>query len=247
MGYGWRSLWVVLGLALVCRWGVAQIGPRYVIEVAAAGHTPVATQGQVQAAGKGLVLIRFQGLAILAVAADAEAYSEEAVRGWPAADLLLVLPARIGRYEGMAPLRAVRDGLPVIVSEPMAGAVAATAPLLAASTGGPTLYPMQGWDAMELRKQSARLRVTAMAGPPGPVAVAGYLLEVGNGRVAYRVYLSCVEEEGNGLAQRLPGADLAVLPAAVGPRLLVLNRGQPAHAEPAALTAAGYGFKALRR
>lgn len=236
MRYGYRALAVVLLLALACRWGVAQVGPRYVIELPGKGGA-VAAQGHLQLAGKGLVLIRFQGLSILAVDADAEAYSQDAVLGWPAADLLLVLPASAGRYDGLAPLSALRADMPVIVAESAgAGAV-----------HGPKLYPMQPWNTLDLRKQRTRLRVTAMPGAPGTVAIAGYLLEMGNSRASYRLYASGAEDQAALLAQRLPGADIALLPGRAGPHLLALNRGAPAHGEPAALTAAGYAFKALKR
>lgn len=241
MGYGLRAVLVVLLLALVCRWGVAQVGPRYVIELPGGGAA-AASQGRVQLAGRGLVLIRFQALTILAVDADAEAYSQDWVHSWPAADLLLVLPASSGRYEGLAPLSALRDGVPVIVAE-TAGATDAAG--LAAA--GPRLYPMQPWNTLDLRKHGARLRVTAMPGLPGTVAVAGYLLEVGNSRASYRLYAGAAGDEAAALAQRLPGADAALLSGRDGPQLLALNRGAPPPKQPAALTAAGYAFKPIRR
>ncbi|MYM33637.1 hypothetical protein GTP38_04705 [Duganella sp. FT94W] len=226
---------MVLLLALVCRWGVAQVGPRYVIELPGTA-APAASQGRVQLAGKGLVLIRFQGLSVLVVAADAESYCQEAVPDWPAADLLVILPASAGRYEGLAPLRVLRDGVPVIVAE---GAVDG-----GGGAPGPRLYPMQPWNTLDLRKHGTRLRVTALPGRPGTAALAGYLLDLGNRRASYRVYAGGAEDE---LAQRLPGADLALLPAQGGTRVLALNRGTPDPGEPATLTAAGYAFNALKR
>jgi hypothetical protein len=252
MGYGLRAVLVVALLALVCRWGVAQVGPRYVIELPG-GTADAATQGRLQLAGKGLVLMRFQDLRLLAVAADGEAYSQESVQSWPAADLVLVLPASAGRYDGVAPLEALRNGVPVVVAQ-QASAGAERADLAGGANrgadvaGGPRLYPMQPWNALDLRKHGTRLRVTAMPGPAGTVAVAGYLIEVGNSRSSYRLYAGAVEDEAAVLAQRLPGADMALLPGHDGPQLLALNRGAPpARAEPAALTAAGHVFKPLRR
>ncbi|MHA4868301.1 hypothetical protein ACXZ1M_11395 [Duganella sp. PWIR1] len=246
MNYGVRTVAVVVLLALACKWGVAQIGPRYVLELPGqAGAKVGMAQGSVQLAGAGLALIRFQGLSILAVEADSEAYAEQAVRDWPAADLLLVLPAGAGRYGGLAPLRALRGDVPVIVAEGAEVAGAGGAAGLA--DGVPQLYPMQVWNTLDLRKQNTRLRVTAMAGAPGTRGVAGFMLEVGNSRASYRVYVGCMEDETGTLAQRLPGADLALLPARGAPLLLALNRGAPGKGEPAALTAAGYAFTALRR
>lgn len=244
MNHGVRTIAVVALLALACKWGVAQIGPRYVLELRGqAGATVGMAQGRVQLAGAGLALIRFQGLSILAVEADSEAYAHDAVRDWPAADVLLVLPAGAGRYGGLAPLRALRGSVPVIVAEAAESAGGTAAP----ADGGPRLYPMQVWNTLDLRKQNTRLRVTAMAGAPGTRGVAGFMLEVGNSRSSYRVYVGCVEDERATLAQRLPGADLALLPARGAPLLLALNRGAPSKEEPAALTAAGYAFTALRR
>ncbi|MRW93417.1 hypothetical protein GJ699_25845 [Duganella sp. FT80W] len=248
--HGLRAILVVLMLALVCRWGVAQIGPRYVIDASGNGNggpagTSSSTQGRVQPIGKGLLLISFQGLTLLAVDADAEAYSPELVRQWPAADLLLLTPASAGRYDGLAPLWALRDGLPVVVTEPAGGMPAGAA----ATTGGPRLYPLQVWNTLDLRKRGTRLHVTAMPGGSGTAAVAGYLLELGDSRASYRLYLgrSGVVEGAVQLAQRLPGADLALLPGREGALLLRLNRGAPKPVDPVALTATGYAFKAIRR
>lgn len=234
-----RLLLVVLLLTLVCRWGVAQVGPRYVIELPG-GAATASTHGSVALAGKGLVLIRFQGLSVLVVEADAEAYCQEVVPDWPLADLLLVLPASAGRYDGLAPLRTLRDGVPVIVAE--VASRGAESP-----SSGPKLYPMQPWNTLDLRKHAARLRVTAMPGAPGTTALAGYLLEVGNSRTSYRVYAGAVDDEAAALARRLPGADLALLPGQGGAHLLALNRGMPRDTAPAALTAAGYAFTARKR
>ncbi|HEX5342478.1 MAG TPA: hypothetical protein VFX55_08300 [Duganella sp.] len=234
-----RTLTVVAVLALACSWGVAQIGPRHVIELRSQGGGTVGmAQGKVQLAGKGLALIRFQGLSVLAVDADGEAYSKDAVASWPAADVLLVLPPGAGRYDGLAPLQALRSGVPVIVADGDG---------MAAGASGAQLYPLQVWNTLDLRKQNTRLRVTAMAGAPGARGVAGFMLELGNSRSSYRVYLSCREDEAAALAQRLPGADLAVLPARGAPLLVALNRGMPARGEPAALTTAGYAFTAIKR
>ncbi|MYM94376.1 hypothetical protein [Duganella vulcania] len=247
--YGWRAVIVLVLLALGCRVGLAQIGPRYVIELEGAAQAAPTAPGRVQLAGKGLALIRFQGLTILTVGADADAYSAEAARRWPAADLLLVTPASSGRYGGVAPLASLGK-LPVIVVEPVAAGLASAKSVLRP----PQFYPMQTWDALHLRKGKTRLRVTALPGPPGSVNVAGFMLEVGNSWASYRLYVSCepVGADAAGvLAQRLPGADLALLPDRNAPLLLALQRAAPpaagAAARPAALTEAGHAFKAIKR
>jgi hypothetical protein len=41
---------------------------------------------------------------VLAVDADGEALQQRSGGGWPAADVLLVLPSAAGRYAGLAPV-----------------------------------------------------------------------------------------------------------------------------------------------
>jgi len=236
--YGMVAL---LLLALGCPAVLAQIGPRYAVNIKP-DLRGVAPQGRVELAGPGLALIRYQGLAILAVGADAEAYSAEAARHWPAADLLVITPAGAGRYSGLAPLSALH-GLHVVLPEPTAGL---TVPPMPVGTG-PRWYPMHTWDALHLRKGKTRLRVTAMPGQPGTAQVAGFVLELGNGRASYRLYLSCLpleDAEWRTLPDRLPGADLALAPGQQALQLLPLRRLPPT---PVVLTPAGYAFSAIRR
>ncbi|MYM40444.1 hypothetical protein GTP27_14030 [Pseudoduganella sp. CY13W] len=242
--YGWRALGVLALLVFGCRLGVAQVGPRYVLALDSAPlRSAPPPAGQVQLAGKGLALISFQGLRILALGADAEAYSAEAMAQWPQADLLVLTPAASGRYEGFAPLSA-RGGLPVIVVADERAPAVAAAPL-------PALYPMQLWDALHLNKGPVRLRVTALPGGAGSSELAGFMLDMGNGRASYRLYVSCLplaQSDAQALGQRLPGADLVLLPHGQTPQLLAL-RGLTAAGEtvPVALTAAGHHFKPVRR
>ena len=254
-GVGLGAVAVALLLALVCEAGLAQMGPRYVIDAAAGADAGGPARGRVQLGGKGLALIRFRGLRVLAVGADADAYSAESVRDWPAADLVLVTPANVGRYDGLAPLAALRR-LPVILVEPFDSATVPPLPAPSSAVGddGPRYYPMQTWDALHLRKGKGRsqdktwLRVTAVPGGPGTAHVAGFVLEMGNRQTSYRLYVSCqalAADDIEALSRRLPGADLALLPARDGPRLLPLRRAETG--EPAALTTAGYTFIAIRR
>lgn len=266
-GVGGRAVLVAMLLALVCKIGVAQIGPRYVIDArgvdagaAAAARGPA--RGSVHLVGKGLALIRFRGLRVLTVDADADAYSAEAVRDWPAADLVLLTPASAGRYAGLAPLAGLR-GVPVVLVEPTDGVTVAP---VAIREDGPRHYPMRPWDALHLRQGKGKgatwLRVTAVPGRPGTAHVAGFVLELGHRQVSYRLYVGC-EGQGDdgidGLSQRLPGVDLALLRARDGPNLLSLRTTGAAQEEsagaeaaaragqPAALTADGYPFSAIRR
>jgi hypothetical protein len=237
---------MVVAMGLGAQLVVAQSGPRRT-EPARAVSTdaPVLGQGRVQLVGNGLALIRFQGLAVLAVAADAEAYSKEAVADWPVADLLLLMP---GRYRGLAPLKALRNAMPVIVAGQHGETTVAPSPIRQ------QLHAMPAWSTFDLNKRDARrgtrLQLTALPGPPGTVAVAGFMLELGDRKTSYRVYVSCEALDGEALAalpQRLPGADLALLPARGAPQLLVLQRAAHPVGEPTALTAAGYAFTPLKR
>ncbi|MYM23644.1 hypothetical protein GTP46_13395 [Duganella sp. FT135W] len=238
MGYGVRAVVVVAVLALACSWGVAQIGPRYVIELRSqGGSTEGMARGRVQLAGRGMALVRFQGLSVLTVDADTQSYSDEEARNWPEADLVLVTPPTAGHFFGLGPLMKP-PGRPAIVP---------LAPGETISSKGMQLYPMAAWETLDLRKANTKLRVTAMAGAQGTRGVAGFMLELGNSRSSYRVYVSCAEDEAAALAQRLPGADLALVPARGAPRLLALNRGAPLKDVPAVLTAAGYAFTADKR
>lgn len=233
----------LLLLALGCPVVLAQIGPRYAVDIKA-DPGGVAQPGRVELAGPGLALIRYQGLAILAVGADADAYSAEAVQHWPAADVLVMTPASAGRYGGLAPLSTLH-GLHVVLPEPTAGPTVPPMPV----GSGPRWYPMHTWDALHVRKGRTRLRVTAMPGQPGTAHVAGFVLELGNGRVSYRLYLSCeplADADWRTLPDRLPGADLALAPLQQALQLLPLRRSAPAPI-PVALTPAGYAFTAIRR
>jgi len=143
--FGWGAAVMVVALGLATQLVVAQIGPRHAAP-ARERVLPASGQGRVELVGDGLALIRFQGLAILTVAADAEAYSKEAVADWPVADLLLLMP---GRYRGLAPLQALRNNMPVIV----AGQHGETT---VAPSAVRQLHAMPAWATFDLSKRDAR-------------------------------------------------------------------------------------------
>jgi hypothetical protein len=92
---------------------------------------------------------------------------------------------------------------------------------------------MQTWDALHLRKGKTRLRVTALPGRAGHVARRR--IHAGSGQRSPVVPALCQlrvlgRDEAGLLAQRLPGADLVLLPAGNAPQLLVL--GPPETAQP---------------
>lgn len=236
--------WLVL-LALLCRVVIAEAGPRHVIvlpELASASPPALAArQGVLTPLAHGLLLIRYENLAILALsaegAADAGAHDGQAVSHWPRADLLLVLPAGNGRYQSVAPLARLH-GLAVVMAAP--------APAPAAALPGPALYPLHTWEALALRKGRSALRVTAMQGEPGNAEVAGFMLELGGNRAAVRLYLTgqvLGAGQRQAISARMPGMDFALIPAGEPASWLLQGAG----GAPAALTADGYRFTARKR
>ena len=199
--YGWRVILVMGLLVLGCRLGIAQIGPRYVLELPRAAHAASAAgKGELLMLGKGVMLLRFQDLAVLLLNADVLA--DDSGAGWPKADLAVVTSAR-GWMErcGSLAAAAVHRKLPMIVAE-LDSAPAAEAPC----------YPLQTWDMLNLHKGKTRLWTTAMAGAAGVPGVGGFMLDLGDGHAGYRVYLSAEqslsEADGSALLERLPGVDM---------------------------------------
>jgi len=201
--YGLRAILVMVLLALGCRIGIAQIGPRYVLDLT--GKAPAKggnNKGQVYMLSKGVMLLRFQDLSLLMLNADV--LDDESGVNWPAVDLAVATSSH-GWMEGCGTLAkaAARRKLPLIVAE-AEGAAPAAAPC----------YPMQTWDMLNLRKGKMRLRATAMAGAAGVPGVGGFMLDVGDNHLSYRVYLSAEQslsdQEADALLERLPGADMLV-------------------------------------
>lgn len=211
--YGWRAALVMALLALGCRIGIAQIGPRYVLELPFSGARSIdASKGQVQMLGGGLALVRFQDLSVLALNADTLA--DDTGESWPAADLAVVTSAR-GWMAGCPALAraAARRNLPLVVAGQED------------SAPKPSCYPMQAWDTLYLRKGATRLRATAMAGAAGVPGVGGFMLELGNAHANYRVYLSAEAERADVLLARLPGADMLLLQDGKTQQLAARRRG----------------------
>ncbi|MCX7293509.1 hypothetical protein [Janthinobacterium sp.] len=109
------------------------------------------------------------------------------------------------RYRGwlLAVDGAVPEERPDIV---LTSAEAHHAPLLQI---GATQRTLPLWSAFELVKGSARLRITAL---PGPDEVAALLLDFGDSDYRIVILAAPVERQAYALlAQRFPGADLALL------------------------------------
>ncbi|WP_058051053.1 hypothetical protein [Janthinobacterium sp. Ant5-2-1] len=109
------------------------------------------------------------------------------------------------RYRGwlLAVDGAVSEQRPDVV---LASAQAGHAPQLRT---GPTQRPLPLWSALEFVKGNARLRITAL---PGPDELPALLLDFGGGD--YRIVIPAAGIARQAyplLAQRFPGADLALL------------------------------------
>lgn len=231
-----RLLGMSVWLALGCRVGLAQIGPRYVLELAfpaRAGAAPA--QGTIALRANGMAIIAYHGLRIVAAST-----LDAGVAGETGADLIILAPVP---SDGGA-VAPGAGGVPLVYAS--ADAIPDGAPPVS-RTRAPR-HPMRTWDTLSLRKGEARLRVTAMPGRPGTAATAGFLVEVGTLRANTRIYVSGApldEAELADLPRRLPGADLALLPGAQGPRLAVLRPALPSPG--AAPAGAGYTYRLSRR
>ena len=214
--YGWRALLVLLLLALGCRLGIAQIGPRYVLELSPGAVASAASQGTVQTLGGGQTLLRYQDLSVLVLHADTLA--DDQGDSWPKADLAIVTATRnwLAGCKALAEAAARRKLMLIVVEQD------------GAAEADPPCYPLHAWDTLYLRKGGTRLRTTAMAGQAGMPGVGGFMLELGGTHLNYRVYLSAETERADTLLARLPGADMVLLQDGATQRLATRRRGTDA-------------------
>lgn len=241
--YGWRLVCVVALLALGCRVGLAQIGPRYVLELPAPRQGGAAPErGSIALGADGQATIRFHGLTV-ALAGPDGTLPPAGPAGEPA-DLAVLLPGP-GLPQGAGPLPGA-GAMPVVYPEPPATPAGRDT-----TPPGAARHPMQAWDTLYLRKGQARLRVTAMPGRPGTVATAGFMLEIGTLHASCRIYVSgaaLAAGELGALPRRLPGAELALVPAGAGRGLNVLRRDDGRDLlVPVAAPDGRYAFTLLRR
>lgn len=243
--YGWRLVCVVALLALGCRVGLAQIGPRYVLELPAARHGGAAPDGgSIALEPDGRATIRFHGLTVALAGREARSPSTGAAAGAAGlADLVVMMPGSVAA--GAARVAAAR-AVPLVYAQPPASVAGPDAlPKMAAR------HPMRAWDSLYLRKGQARLRVTAMPGRPGTAATAGFMLEIGTFHATCRIYVSgevLAAGELAALPQRLPGAELVLAPAGDGQDLVLLRRaGEREQFVPEAARQGRYPFALLRR
>jgi hypothetical protein len=256
--YGWRLVCVLALLALGCRVGLAQIGPRYVLELPAPRQGgPAPERGSIALGPNGLATIRFHGLTVALAGPDGTL--PPAGPAADPADLAVLLPgAGALPSNGMLPASGAPTGAVRTNPDPDGTAVALVYAEPPASEArqertppGVARHPMQAWDTLYLRKGQARLRVTAMQGRPGTVAIAGFMLEIGTLHATCRIYVSgavLAAGELAALPQRLPGAELALVPAPDGRGLAVLRRaGGRDLFLPVAAPDGRYSFALLRR
>ncbi|HJU99696.1 MAG TPA: hypothetical protein VJ752_04025 [Burkholderiaceae bacterium] len=230
--YGWRLVCVLALLALGCRMGLAQIGPRYVLELPAARRGGAAPeQGSIALAPDGRASIRFHGLTVALVGPDGIAGQAD----------LAVLPPGAGAVPAFGVAAGATRAVPLVYAQP-----SATEP--GAETAG---HPMRVWDTLYLRKGQVRLRVTAMPGGPGTAATAGFMLEIGTFHATSRIYVSGAPLAAGELAtlpQRLPGAELVLAPAGDGHPMVLLRRaGERELFVPVALSGGSALFALVRR
>ena len=126
-------------------------------------------------------------------------------------------------------------------------AEAAATRLRQAGVAGVRALPL--WQALELRKGSVALRLTAMPGRRTAELRGGFMLDFSSGRTFYRIYLSgeaMAAEDVAELPQRFPGAQLALLQADDAPILATLQ-DDAGGASLQLLPGARYAFTPLRR
>jgi hypothetical protein len=235
--YGWRMVCVVALLALGCRVGLAQIGPRYVLEVPAPREGGLAPDGGSIALGPdGRATIRFHGLTVALAGRDGATGPAD----------LAVLPPGSGPLPASAVPAGAARLVPLVYAQPPT-----TGP-----DAQPAGHPMRTWDTLFLRKGQARLRVTAMPGEPGTAAAAitaGFMLEIGTLHATRRIYVSGAPLAAGELAalpQRLPGAELVLAPAGQGlgqEPVLLRRAGERDLFVPVAAPGGRYPFALLRR
>ncbi|NRR32042.1 hypothetical protein HSX11_17855 [Oxalobacteraceae bacterium] len=277
-GFGGTMLIKVFAVAVLCSVALAQGGPRHVLQLAAPAVAGAARDGALP----GSVTLRADGGASIVCAgmlirlgapgapeangmrservllplaavgpAAASAYApdrlarEAEVRAQAdARPDLLVLPEQDGAAAAQLAARLPERGQAIAATEALAQALRAR--------GYTRVFAFHSWDALHLNKGKTQLRLTALAGRDGGTLPAGFMLDFGQGRGSYRIYLSGgaapTEQERAEIPRRYPGADMAVLDAGGQARLALVRRG--GHQGAATLqevSGASIGFALLRR
>lgn len=171
--------------------------PRYRLRLPANPYA--ADGGSVRFAGAASAIMHYRGLTVISVADQMPAL--------PDADLLL-----LSRLPEQWLAADCDDGLGVARDTPIAAPPAVARWLRA--HGFTRLYELDTWDALEVDKGAARLRLTVMPGAQGTLEPLTTLLDFGaSGPAAYRIVIGGAMTSGEValIPQRFPGADLALL------------------------------------
>lgn len=196
-------VWLMLLMQMVPAWTQEPLPnmPRHRLRLAA--NPFAADGGSVRFAGAASAILHYRGLTVISVADDTPP-------ALPDADLVLLprLPEPWLAAGGADDVGLARD-------TPIAAPPAVARWLRA--HGFTRLYELATWDALEVDKGSARLRLTVMPGVSGAADASQSLttlLDFGaGGPGAYRIVIGGAMTSGEvaQIPQRFPGADLALL------------------------------------
>lgn len=200
------AVWLVLlvqmvpGLTQQLTQEALQNTPRYRLRLPANPYA--ADGGSLRFAGAASAILHYRGLTVISVADQMPA-----LPALPDADLVLLprLPEQWLAAGG-------DDGLGLARDTPIAAPPAVARWLHA--HGFTHLYELDTWDALEVDKGAARLRLTVMPGAQGTQESLTTLLDFGaSGPGAYRIVIGGAMTSGEValIPQRFPGANLALL------------------------------------
>ncbi|WUR13623.1 MBL fold metallo-hydrolase [[Empedobacter] haloabium] len=214
-----------------------QAPPRHTLALPTA-IAPATAEDSVQFIGTATVLIRWQGLTImtdpnflhkgdhahLGYGLTSERLTNPAIEfgALPPIDLVLLSHLHDDHFDRTVQEKLNRD-IPIVTTP--------TAARQLRNMGFRKALGLETWEALQVTKGAATLRVTAMPGRHGPLAVVpflptvmGTMLDFGGNGARYRMYVSgdtMVYDDIEDIPRRYPGIDLALLHLG-GTRLLGL-------------------------
>ncbi|WEF31681.1 MBL fold metallo-hydrolase [Pseudoduganella chitinolytica] len=205
----------------------ADTPPRHSLALPAA-IAPASREDSVQFIGTATVLIRWQGMTImtdpnflhkgdhahLGYGLTSERLTNPAIEfgALPPIDLVLLSHLHDDHFDRTVQEKLNRD-IPIVTTPTAAGQLR--------NMGFRKVFGLQTWEALQVTKGTATLRLTAMPGRHGPLAVVpflptvmGTMLDLGGGGSRYRLYVSgdtMVYDDIEDIPRRFPGIDLALL------------------------------------
>ncbi|TWI40181.1 beta-lactamase family protein [Pseudoduganella flava] len=203
----WTMLWSTLLLIASC--AQAADVPRFRITIPS-GADRFDPGGAVQFVGKATVLVRVRGLAVLVDPGSDDGTAD----AWQAAQLADVVLLS----QPDAPALAAWSARPVV-------AMTGTAAVLRGQ-GWQSVYPLDTWEGITIRKGDTRLRLTAMPDPRGmrPATLAA-MLDFGPACRVLVHHGALANDDIALIPQRFPGARLALLRQDGTPSLLTVHPG----------------------